>query len=69
MDPWLIGIATTIVEAIVTTMMTFEDDLDLFYEDSDDALFNDPKDDDDLFDDPIQQTMHPLDGPTSRRLV
>ena len=45
-------------------------DLDLFYEDSDNALFNDPKDDDDDDDDlcvdPIQRTMHPLDGPTSR---
>ena len=41
--------------------------------DSDNALFNDPKDDDDndddLFVDPIQRTMHPLDGPTLRRLV
>ena len=48
-----------------------EEDLDLFYEDSDNALFNDPKndDDDDLFVDPIQRTMHLLDGPTSRRLV
>jgi hypothetical protein len=26
-------------------------------------------DDDDLFDDPVQRTMHPLDGPTSRGLV
>ena len=46
-----------------------EDDLDLFYEDSDNAIFNDPMDDDDLFDDPVQRTMHPLDGPTLRRLV
>jgi hypothetical protein len=43
-------------------------DLDLFYEDSNNALFDDPKDDDDLFADPIQRTMHPLDGPTLRRL-
>jgi len=50
-------------------------DLDLFHEDSDNALFNDPEnddendDDDDPFVDPIRRTMHPLDGPHLRRLV
>ena len=48
-------------------------DLDLFHEDSDNALFNDPENDDDdnddLLVDPIRRTMHPLDGPLLRRLV
>ena len=64
-------IATTIVEALVPTIMTTRtiSTLIFFNEDSNNALFDDPKDDDDLFADPIQRTMHPLDGPTLRRLV